>query len=178
MKKNICITFFLLFLYAALHAQTADEILALLQTPAVTYGQAALFVLEAADVEVPYDKTNGQDAALEATRFAIEKKWLPAKAKAGDAISLENLSLLIMKAFGLKGGPMYTLFKSAHYGYREMVYRDLIQGQSDPRMKVSGEEMLFIVSRLLYSIEDNPWGFSGERSVPVTEENIPPEDLR
>jgi len=175
MKKNISITFFLLFLCAALraplHAQTADEIQTLLQTPAVSYAQAARFVLEAADVNGPYDKTSGQDAA----RFAAENKWLPQKADAQDAISLENLSLLIMKAFNLKGGPMYSLFKSAHYSYREMVFKDLIQGRSDPRMKVSGYTMLLIVNRLLYRVEDT-WEFT-EQPAAIAEDETDVGDI-
>ena len=169
MKKNISITFFLLFFCALLNAQTADEIQALLQTPAVSYAQAARFVLEAADVNGPYDKTSGQDAA----RFAVENKWLPQKTDAQDPVSLENLSLLIMKAFNLKGGPMYSLFKSAHYSYREMVFKDLIQGRSDPHMKVSGYAMLLIVNRLLYRVEDT-WEFT-EQPAELTAEQ--PEAL-
>jgi outer membrane protein OmpA-like peptidoglycan-associated protein len=170
MKKSISITFILLFTCAALYAQTADEIQTLLKTPAVSYAQAARFVLEAADVKGPYDKTSGQDAA----RFAAEKKWLPQKADARDAISLEKLSLLIMKAFGVKGGPMYALFGGAHYSYREMVFQDLIQGRSDPHMRVSGERMLFIVNRLLYRVEDDPWEFPRE----LTVEEIKSEEIR
>jgi len=176
MKRNISLTFLLLFTCAVLHAQTLDEIQTLLQSPTVSYAQAARFVLEAADVKVPYDNTGEQDAAQNAMRYAIEKKWLPQKADAQDAISLERLSLLIMRAFGLKGGPMYSIFHSAHYSYREMVFQDLIQGQSDPHTKVSGEEMIFIVNCLLYRIEDNPWEFTGEQTVLSTEEIILPQE--
>jgi hypothetical protein len=172
--KNINLTFFLLLTCAAINAQTTDEIQTLLKTPAVSYEQAARFVLEAADITVSYDKTSEQGAAQEAAhnamRFAVEKKWLPAKADAQDAITMERLSLLIMKAFGLKGGLMYTLFKGAHYSYREMVFQDLIQGESDPHMKVSGEEMIFIVNNLLYRIEDNPWEFTEEHTALKVEE--------
>jgi len=38
-----------------------------------------------------------------------------------------------------------------------MVFKDLIQGRSDPQMKVSGYTMLLIVNRLLFRIENNPW---------------------
>jgi len=157
MKKSITLTFFLLIICTALHAQTADFIQTLLQTQAVSYEQAARFVLEAADLSDSYNKTNEHDATQEAMRFAIEKKWLPKNTKAQDAISLERLSLLIMRAFGLKGGPMYSIFHNAHYSYREMVFQDIIQGRSDPQMKVSGEKLLFIVGRVLFLIEDNPW---------------------
>jgi len=153
MKKSISLTIFLLLISAAINAQTADEIQALLETPAVSYEQAARFVLEAADVTGSYDKTSGQDAM----NFAVERKWLPKKATPQDAISLERLSLLIMKAFKLKGGPMYTWSNSAHYSYREMVFQDFIRGRTDPQMKVSGETMLYIVSRVLFIIDRNPW---------------------
>jgi len=162
--KNFSLTIFLLLLCAALHAQTLDEIQTFLQTPAISYSQAARFVLEAADVTGSYDKTREQGAM----NFAIEKKWLPKKANAQDAITLEDFSLLVMKAFGLKGGPMYALFKNAHYSYREMVFKDLIQGESDPQMKVSGRDMIFIVNRLLYAIEDNPWELPSQlEEIPV-----------
>jgi len=170
MKKTITVTFLLLIICAALNAQTADFIQTLLKTQAVSYSQAARFILEAADVS-GYNKTSGQDAAQNAMRFAAENKWLPQKAKEQDAISLEEMSLLIMKAFNIKGGLMYTLFNSAHYSYRELVFQDIIQGQSDPQMKVSGEKMIFIVNRLLYSIDENPWELPGNSGAPVNMEN-------
>jgi hypothetical protein len=153
MKKSISLTIILLITCAAIHAQTPNEFQTLLQTPAVTYAQAARFVLEAADVTGSYDKTSEQGAM----GFAVDNKWLPKNADAQDAITLENFSHLVMKAFGLKGGPMYTLFNNAHYSYREMVYRELIQGRSDPKMKVSGHTMILIVNRLLFRLENDPW---------------------
>jgi len=168
MKKTIALTSLFLLsaaLHAPLHAQTADFIQTLLQTPVVTHAQAARFVLEAAGkVSGSYGKTSEQDVL----RWAIEKKYLP-QVDAQDAISLERLSLLIMRAFDLKGGPMYTLFNSAHYSYREMVYKDLIQGRSDPSMKVSGYTMLLIVNRLLYRVENNPWGMSEPSGAPAAQ---------
>jgi len=155
--KKIIISFFLLLISAAINAQTADEIQTLLETPAVSYEQAARFVLEAADVIISYGKSSDLDAAQNAMSYAVERNWLPKKAAAQDAISLESLSLLIMRAFRLKGGPMYTWSKSAHYSYREMVYKDFIRGRTDPQMKVSGETMLSIVSRVMFFIEENPW---------------------
>jgi hypothetical protein len=169
MKKQVSLTIFLLFFPALLNAQTADFIQTLLQSTAVSYSQALRFVLEAADV-TSFNATSEHDMM----RFAVEKKWLPAKANAQDAITLEALSLLIMKAFGLKGGPMYTLFGGTHYSYRELVFQDIIQGRSDPAMKVSGEEMLFIVNRLLYSMEENPWEFTEPPVALTAEEDIAP----
>ncbi|MDR0303130.1 MAG: OmpA family protein [Treponema sp.] len=153
MKKKKVLTVFLLFIYAVLNAQTAQEIQTLLQTPVVSYQQAARFVLAASDVIDDNDEAARQGAMS----FAVASKWLPENAGADDPISLERLSHLIMKAFGVKGGPMYSLFNSAHYSYREMVFKDIIQGRSDPQMKVSGYTMMFIVNRMLFYIEKNPW---------------------
>lgn len=160
MKKYICLTFFLLLIGAVLNAQTADEIQALLEAKAVSYAQAARFVLEAADVD------GGQDAVS----FAVGNKWLSKKAGGNENITLEQLSLLIMKAFDLKGGPMYSLFNSAHYSYRELVYMDIIQGRSDPGMNVSGEKMLAIINRLLYLDEESPLERRKKARVPSEEE--------
>jgi flagellar motor protein MotB len=136
-----------------LGAQTADEIETLLETKAVSYGQAARFVLNAADISDGYNHSSPEDAF----RFAAEQRWLPEKADSSDPIDLQQTSRLIMRAFGVRGGPMYSIFKSSHYAYREMVYQDIIQGRADPGMSVSGELLLFLVNRILYRMDDDPW---------------------
>ena len=120
---------------------TADEIEALLNNSAVTYGQAARFVLEAADVTVTTDPA-------EAFQYAAQRNWLPKTASANEAARLDGISLLFMHSFGIKGGLLYSITKSSHYAYRDMVYRNLIQGRVDPAMNVSGERLLFITSRI------------------------------
>jgi outer membrane protein OmpA-like peptidoglycan-associated protein len=59
-----------------------------------------------------------------------------------------------MGAFDLKGGIFYSIAKNPHYAYRELVYKEVIQGRTDPGMLVSGEEFLFILSRVLSLVED------------------------
>lgn len=121
---------------------TADEMETLLASSAVSYAQASRFTLEAADVMVTADPA-------EAFRYASEQKWLPKKAAPGDTARLDAISLLIMRSFGIKGGLLYSISKSPHFAYRELVYRDIIQGRTDPAMNCSGETLLFIISRLL-----------------------------
>jgi hypothetical protein len=146
--KKCC--YFCLFLAVplALFAQTADRIDGLLETKAVNYGQAAQLILEAADIS-PAD-----------FNAAMEKRWLPKKADADADARLDGVSLLIMRAFDIKGGAMYSLFKNPHYAYRELVYKEVIQGRSDPEMAVSGNDLLFLVSRMLSFQEA---GLAGER---------------
>jgi hypothetical protein len=58
-----------------------------------------------------------------------------------------------MGAFGIKGGVMYSVTKSPHYAYRELVYQGIIQGRADPGLAVSGDLLLFMVSKVLDRIE-------------------------
>jgi hypothetical protein len=157
-KWPLFIVLFSLFICLPLPAQTADEIATLLQNQAVSYQQASSLVLEAANVKTPPQR----EAAF---RHAALNRWVPPKASPSDTIRLNQASLLIMRAFDIKGGLLYSIFKSPHYAYRELVYKDIIQGRSDPRMKVSGELLLFLVNRILYLTDDHPWAWEKEPAV-------------
>jgi hypothetical protein len=144
--------FFCLFLVlpAFLPAQTGAMIEELLETKAVTYEQAAQLVLEAADLE----DYSSDSSKAEAFDYAVERNWFPLDAEGWGAASLQGVSLLIMQAFGFKGGLFYTMGKSPHYAYRELVYQEVIQGRVDPQMAVSGEMLLFMVGRVLERLEE------------------------
>lgn len=128
-----------LILLAPIFAQTAAEIETLLASGAVSYDQAASFVLKAADVQV----------SGSAFSYASEQKWLPKNAAPEDTARFNGVALLLMRSFGLEGGIFYSLTKSPHHAYRELVYKGLIRGDIDPDMPVSGQQLLLIVSRLL-----------------------------
>lgn len=124
-------------------AQTAAEMETLLATDALTYEQAASFVLRAADIA----------ASSPAFNYAAERKWLSANAVPDGPAALNEVSLLIMGAFGIRGGIMYSATKSPHYAYRELVYQGIIQGRTDPGLAVSGDLLLFIVGKVLDRVE-------------------------
>ena len=148
MKKRIGLTICLFFvLPAVLTAQTAVRIEELLETKAVNYGQAAQFILEAADVL-------GYTSRAEAFIYAQERQWLPKNAIASGEAKLAGVALLIMQSFDIKGGTMYFLFRNPHYAYRELVFQDIIQGRADPDMTVSGDLLLFLINRVLYHQEE------------------------
>jgi hypothetical protein len=132
-----------IFAPPVLPAQTAAEIETLLSTEALSYDQAASFVLRAADVQ----------ASGSAFNHAAEQKWLSGNAAPGGIAALNEVSLLIMGAFGIKGGVMYSVTKSPHFAYRELVHQGIIQGRSDPGLAVSGDFLLFIIGKVLDSIE-------------------------
>ena len=147
MKRHFYILFCLLLVFPVfLSAQTAAIIEQLLETEALSYEQASQFVLQAADMPA-----NGP---AEAFSYAAERNWLPGRVSGGDEAILQDVSLLIMQSFGLKGGLFYSIAKSPHYAYRELVYQQVIQGRADPQMAVSGEYLLFMVGRVLGITED------------------------
>jgi hypothetical protein len=142
--KKAFLTFFIFhFTLFICHAQSpATEIETLLKSNAVTYAAAARFLLEASDTMVTSDK----NAAF---RYAAERNWVPKKASANDPVRLDGIALLLMRSFGIKGSPQYSIFKNPHYAYRELTYKNIIQGRADPAMKVSGEQLLIITNRVL-----------------------------
>jgi outer membrane protein OmpA-like peptidoglycan-associated protein len=131
---------------AAAQQNTADEMEMLLELSAVTYGQAARFVLEAADEAV-------LSSADEAFAFAAEKNWLPKNASANAEARLDGIAMLIMHSFALDGGAMYTFAANPHYSYRELTQKKIIQGKADPAMKTPGNFLLFMVGRVLSYLE-------------------------
>jgi len=148
MKKFFCIFICCTVFTPLLPSQTAEKIENLLNVHSVSYEEAALFILEAADAHATYGSSVISDPA-EAFRFAAEQKWLPKKISGGGSARLDAVSLLLMRSFGVKGGLFYSLFKNPHYAYRELVYMEVIQGKADPAMNVSGEALLFMVNRIL-----------------------------
>jgi hypothetical protein len=147
MKKRLFLFLIVFFILASpifaprAFAQTAAELETFLYADAVSYGQAARLVLLAADIS----DTRAEDAFS----YAMEKGWLPATATQDAAAKLDGVSLLIMRAFGMKGGAFYTIMKTPHYAYRELLYQNIIQGRADSDMAVSGDLLLFIVNRVL-----------------------------
>jgi hypothetical protein len=126
-------------------AQTADRIERLLSQDQVSYRDSALLVLEASG----HLDLLGKASADDAFSFAVERGWLPKDAEANGNTKLNGLSLLIMQAFEIDGGFFYSFFKNPHYAYRAMVYRDIIQGRSDPQMPVTGSLLLYTVNKAI-----------------------------
>ena len=169
-RKIILIFFFVLGsgFSAALFAQTADKLEALLENPAVTWAEATVFVLEASDAvsrhmaleSLPFGTepegayTAVYDNPAEAFNFAMEQKWLPKKARPLDTAQLNGIALLLIRAFDQKGGIFFSLFKNPHYAYHELVQMEIIRGETDPGMTVSGEELLLMIGRMLTIVEE------------------------
>ena len=138
-KKIAIITVSLLLLLpACLFAQTAAELVTVLEAPVVTCAQAATFVIGSANI----------DHGGNAFEYAAKNGWIR-NASAQTPITLGMLSHLVMKAFNIKGGMMYSIFHGQRYAYRSMVSQSYIQGISDPAMTVTGERFLLLLGKVL-----------------------------
>lgn len=124
------------------YGQTAADIENLLDTREITFFQAAYVILAAA-LETP------PESPAAAFNMARRKGWFSARTKTSGAVTMRTLSLLVMKAFNLKGGLLYRLFPGGRYAYREMVSRGFIEGRAYPSRKVSGEQLLWILGNVL-----------------------------
>ena len=151
--RSLFVLFVVTFLPALAFAQTAAEMDALLETEAVSVSAAARFTL--GSVELLPQGLSGGEAESAAYGAALSRGWV--KGAPEDAITLQEAAYLIMKAFELKGGIMYSLLQSPRYAYREMIYRKLIQGRNYANMQVSGWRFLQIIGRAL--------NYAGEREL-------------
>ena len=158
----------LFFVPVLLNAQTAGELDKLLEpTSVLSYSQAAKFVLSsignndlteedaAAPKEAAVPKENEESEEIVSyTEFeqAVKNGWLSKNASPDSSIKLDELSFLLMEAFGIKGGLMYKIIPGPRYAYRSLVSRSLIRGTVDPSMKVSGTMFLNILGNVLDTI--------------------------
>jgi hypothetical protein len=147
------LVFFFILIPFFLPAQTAEEMDLLLGSGAVSYDQAARFVLGAADLPPA-------QSGISAFDYAYERGWI--SGARGDFVNLGDLSLLIMRAFDIKGGLLYTLFHRPRHANREMAYKKLIPGRTDPSLRVSGERLLQILSKTLAYTGRDQGGFDNE----------------
>jgi len=146
-KRKTALFFLGLFLSAPLFAQTAEKLEALMNEKALNWSQAAAFVLEASMEPA----SNPGDAFS----FAAGQKWLPKNAAPEDPARLNGVALLLMQSFDLKGGIFYGAFKGPHHAYRELVYKKVIRGNTDPDMPVSGQQLLLMLGRILSLQEES-----------------------
>lgn len=83
----------------------------------------------------------------EALAKAIASAWVKQGAVADTPLTVEDLSYLLMRAFKIKGGLMYTLFPSRRYALRELIARGIVNGSGGKNRIVSGEEALGIIAK-------------------------------
>jgi hypothetical protein len=148
MRTKSLFGIFFVLVAVSLHAQTAGELDRLLELKELDWGDVCLFTLAEAGV-LPPAATQGAVARSAAFDEAQSRLWLAGKPAEGDKAKLGAVSLLVMRAFGLKGGIMYSITHSPRYAYREVKYLDILRGSTDAASPVSGELLLQMLDKAI-----------------------------
>lgn len=142
MKRSILFLALALGFIAGAAAQSNEFVDGLLGQEKVSYGQVSYLVLVASD-------NLGEDAD-EARAFELLQNlgWAPDSAEIDGTVPLNRYAAILMKAFGMKGGVMYTLFPGPRYAYRQLASLQVIQGRSDPSSGVDGVSAVRMLGRV------------------------------
>ena len=142
-KIQLFVLVFLLFLPAFLFSQSNDVIDGLLEEEKATYGKAVYMVLSAAEMI-------SEDATADEALTALEQAGWKVKMKAAEEpIQLGTYAYIVMRAFEIKGGIMYTLFPGPRYASRELGFKGYIKRNAGAYRTLSGREALRILGRVL-----------------------------
>ncbi len=142
--------FILISAVMILSAQSNLIIDDLLGEEKATFGKTAYLALAAAGI-IP------EEATLEDAIYVLEKQeWRIDLKEPEDPITLGEFSFLLMKAFNIQGGLMYSIIPGPRYACRELAYLKIIPGNTSPYRAPSGEEVVRILGRLLEWKEERP----------------------
>lgn len=124
-------------------AQSNEAMDQILAANALQCGKAAYLLLVASD--------NIAEDAGDARSFDLlrELGWIGNKATAETPITISEYAYVLMRAFGMKGGLLYSLLPGPRYAFRELVDRGVIQGRVDPADRLSGQRAMHILGRVL-----------------------------
>ena len=134
------------FATATVWSQSNEVIDALLAEEQATLGKAAYLVLTASGA------VNESQSVEQALAALQEKPWGFAAAKAEDRVTLGSYASLVMRAFEMRGGLLYTLFPGKRYAAREFAYRNFIQGNTNPGRTLSGRDLTQVLGRVLEAL--------------------------
>lgn len=134
------------FAAATVWSQSNEVMDALLAEEQATLGKTAYLVLSAAGL---VDEAQSVEQAFASL---LEKPWGFATASPEDRVSLGSYASLVMRAFDMRGGLMYTLFPGRRYAAREFAYRDFIQGNTSPGRTLSGRDVTHVLGRVLEAL--------------------------
>jgi len=143
--KKAIILAFLVFITISLFGQTAAKLEVILNENTLTWQQVTEFILEAAEIDT---------GTTDPFQYASQQNWLPVDAVSGERAQLNGVSLLLMQSFYIRGGIFYRLFQGPHHAYRELVYLNVIRGNTDPLNSVSGQQLLLMINRIYALLEE------------------------
>ncbi len=145
MKKRGVLVFCLLSSWwtAPLWAQSNAVMDSLLAQKQASFGDAVYMAMSAVKL-VP--ETASPADAIKALKG---EAWGVSVLAADAPITLGQYAFLLMRAFKMRGGLMYSLFPGPRYAARELAYDRLIYGDASPYRTVSGREVVEILGSVM-----------------------------
>jgi hypothetical protein len=142
MRNYVCAV--LLALPLCVWGQSAADMDLALESGAVSFETAARWILPAAGIDGEGDP------------FAVAERGglLPPGARRKAAIRLDGLAFMLVRAFGIRGGLLYTLFPGPRYAYRELRYRGVLAGRIDPARNVPGPYFFHLLGNEQFTVRD------------------------
>jgi len=121
-------------------AQSNDQLDELLSQAPARFDSTVYLILSAAQT-VPDTAT-----PQEAFDAAAAAGWLPKGSKPDGAVTVQDLSYLLMKSLKLTGGLEWTFFPNPRAAYRELVHSEAANGSGGPDRPVAGDEVVRTLS--------------------------------
>lgn len=121
-------------------SQTADSVTKMIESKTVSFEQVAYFAAV----------SNGlitEDVSVEDAVIALESKIKKSEVKTADALSYEDCAFVCAKAWNIKGGLMFTLFKNPRYAFKEFQAKKYIQESKNPKSKITGRDALYLITK-------------------------------
>ncbi|MGA2763395.1 MAG: hypothetical protein ABSG17_08535 [Spirochaetia bacterium] len=143
MKKSGTFLILLLSMVVPLAAQSNQLLDRLLDEPQAHFGDVTYMTLVAAKL-LPDTATPEQ-----ALQTLNQQGWNITILAADAPISLGDYSYILMKAFKLPGGILYSLFPGPRYACRELGFHKIIPSDARPLRNVSGEEAVRILGNTM-----------------------------
>jgi len=144
MRKRYLLLFVLLLpVSTAVWAQSETVMDSLLAEKSATFGETVYLVMSAVNAVPDTASVDDAVAALQG------QDWHVTVQAADSPITLGQYSFLIMRAFKLRGGILYSLFPGPRYAARELAFRKLISGDASPYRTLSGAEAVQILGNVM-----------------------------
>jgi hypothetical protein len=127
-------------------SQSNEVIDSLLSEQRATLAKTAYLVLSAAGFVGEEEPVEQAFAALQA------QPWGFAASGPDDVVKLGAFSYLVMKAFSMRGGIMYSIFPGKRYAAKEFAYRGFAVSNTSPGRVLSGTDVTRILGRVLEAL--------------------------
>lgn len=137
MKKVLVLALAALAVHTAV-AQSAQAVTDILARETATYGDFSYLISSELGTE-----TTPEGAFARCERFGT----FPTGTRADTPLTVKGVSHFFMSHYGLSGGLLWRVTKSARYAWRELKYQGFWPAGTDPDDVLSGTEMVQAVGR-------------------------------